>query len=234
MNSAPQNPIAVVLISGGLDSCVTTAIAAQQYQLALLHVNYGQRTENRELKAFHDIADYYQVSQELRLVTSITHLKSIGGSSLTDESIPVSRADLASREIPTSYVPFRNAHLLSIATSWAEVLGARRIFIGAVEEDSSGYPDCREEFYEAFNQVIEIGTRPETHIRIETPLIHLKKWQIVKKGAELQAPLHLTWSCYQREDLACGICDSCALRLRGFQMAGIEDPIPYVQKPGYI
>jgi len=234
MNSAPQNPIAVVLISGGLDSCVTAAIAAQQYQLALLHVNYGQRTENRELKAFHDIADYYQVPQKLRLVTSITHLKSIGGSSLTDERIPVSKADLASREIPTSYVPFRNAHLLSIATSWAEVLEAHRIFIGAVEEDSSGYPDCRQEFYEAFNKVIEIGTKPETHIRIETPLIHLKKWQIVKKGVELQAPLHLTWSCYQREDLACGICDSCALRLRGFQMAGIEDPIPYAQKPSYI
>ena len=223
---------ALVLVSGGLDSCVTAAIAAQNYELAFLHLNYGQKTEKRELKAFNDIADFYNVKQ--RLIVDVSYLKQIGGSSLTDEKIEVSKADLHYQGIPTSYVPFRNANILSIATSWAEVIGATRIFIGAVEEDSSGYPDCRQEFYEAFNKVIELGTKPETKIKIETPIIHLKKWQIVKKGVELNAPLELTWSCYQFEDEACGICDSCALRLRGFQMAGIEDPIPYKQKPNYL
>ncbi|MHB2155514.1 7-cyano-7-deazaguanine synthase QueC [Calditrichota bacterium GD2] len=223
---------AVVLVSGGLDSCVTAAIAAKKYEPAFLHLNYGQRTEKRELKAFNDIADYYSVTQ--RLVVDVTYLKQIGGSSLTDERIEVSKADLQYQGVPTSYVPFRNANILAIATSWAEVIGATRIFIGAVEEDSSGYPDCREEFYAAFNKVIELGTRPETHIVIETPIIHLKKWQIVKKGLELSAPLDKTWSCYQSEDEACGVCDSCALRLRGFQMAGVDDPIPYRTRPDYL
>ncbi|APF18079.1 exsB protein [Caldithrix abyssi DSM 13497] len=223
---------AVVLVSGGLDSCVTAAIAAEKYEPAFLHLNYGQRTEKRELKAFNDIADYYSVTQ--RLVVDVSYLKQIGGSSLTDERIEVSKADLQYQGVPTSYVPFRNANILAIATSWAEVIGATRIFIGAVEEDSSGYPDCREEFYAAFNKVIELGTRPETHIVIETPIIHLKKWQIVKKGLELSAPLDKTWSCYQSEDEACGVCDSCALRLRGFQMAGVDDPIPYRTRPNYL
>ncbi len=223
---------AVVLVSGGLDSCVTAAIAAAKYEPAFLHLNYGQRTEKRELKAFNDIADYYSVTQ--RLVVDVTYLKQIGGSSLTDERIEVSKADLQYQGVPTSYVPFRNANILAIATSWAEVIGATRIFIGAVEEDSSGYPDCRIEFYAAFNKVIELGTRPETHIVIETPIIHLKKWQIVKKGLELSAPLDKTWSCYQSEDEACGVCDSCALRLRGFQMAGVDDPIPYRTRPDYL
>ncbi|MCD6377024.1 MAG: 7-cyano-7-deazaguanine synthase QueC, partial [Caldisericaceae bacterium] len=182
---------AVVLVSGGLDSCVTAAIAAQDYELAFLHLNYGQRTEKRELKAFNDVADFYGVKQ--RLVVDVGYLKQIGGSSLTDETIEVSKADLDAQGIPTSYVPFRNANILAIATSWAEVIGASRIFIGAVEEDSSGYPDCREEFYQAFNKVIELGTKPETQIKIETPIIHLKKWQIVKKGVELGAPLDRTW-----------------------------------------
>ncbi len=223
---------AVVLVSGGLDSCVTAAIAAQKYQLAFLHLNYGQRTEKRELQAFNDIADFYGVQE--RLVVDVSFLKQIGGSSLTDESIEVSKADLNYQGIPTSYVPFRNANILSIATSWAEVIGATRIFIGAVEEDSSGYPDCREEFYAAFNKVIELGTKPETTISIVTPIIHLKKWEIVQKGIQLNAPLDRTWSCYQFEDEACGICDSCALRLRGFQKAGVEDPIPYKQRPNYL
>jgi 7-cyano-7-deazaguanine synthase len=222
---------AVVLVSGGLDSCVTAAIAAQNYELAFLHMNYGQRTERRELQAFNDIADFYGVKQ--RLVVDVTHLKKIGGSSLTDASMEVTPADLENQEIPTSYVPFRNANILAIATSWAEVIGARKLFIGAVEEDSSGYPDCREEFFQAFNKVIELGTKPDTHITIETPIIHMKKWEIVKKGVELKAPLHLTWSCYQNEDEACGVCDSCALRLRGFQLAGVEDPIPYKVRPDY-
>ncbi|MBI4548520.1 MAG: 7-cyano-7-deazaguanine synthase QueC [Ignavibacteriae bacterium] len=215
-----------------MDSCVTAAISHQKYEMAFLHLNYGQRTERRELGAFHDVADFYNVQK--RLVVNVEHLKHIGGSSLTNESIEVQRADLDRKEIPTSYVPFRNAHILSIAVSWGEVLGAKKIFIGAVEEDSSGYPDCRKEYYEAFNRVIELGTKPETKIDIVTPIIGMKKYQIVQKGVELGAPFHLTWSCYQREDVACGICDSCALRLRGFQMAGIEDPIPYIEKPSYV
>jgi 7-cyano-7-deazaguanine synthase len=228
--------VAVVLVSGGMDSCVTAAIAnSLGYELAFLHLNYGQRTEKRELKAFNDIADFYNVKK--RFVISVEHLKLIGGSSLTDENIPVEKADLKRTGIPTSYVPFRNANMLSIAVSWAEVIGATKIFIGAVEEDSSGYPDCRKEFYNAFNEVIRLGTKAGVEgrpIRIVTPIIDMKKWEIVKKGIELGAPLHLTWSCYQREDIACGVCDSCALRLRGFQIAGVDDPIPYETKPIYI
>ncbi len=217
--------LAVVLVSGGMDSCVAAAIAEEHYEMAFLHLNYGQRTERRELKAFNDIADYYKVKH--RLVVDVHHLKQIGGSSLTDTSIDVPRADLYRKEIPSSYVPFRNANILSIAVSWGEVLGAKKIFIGAVEEDSSGYPDCQKEFYAAFNIVIKLGTKPDTHLEIETPIICMKKLEIVLKGIELKAPLYLTWSCYRREDIACGECDSCALRLRGFQQAGVEDPIPY-------
>jgi 7-cyano-7-deazaguanine synthase len=208
-----------------MDSCVTTAMAAQECDLAMLHVSYGQRTERRELKAFNDIADFYQA--KFRMTTSIAHLAQIGGSSLTDYNIAVSRAKLEAQEIPTSYVPFRNAHLLAIATSWAEVIGAERIYIGAVAEDSSGYPDCRPEFYEAFERAIRIGTKPETVISLVTPVIHLRKSEIVRRGLELGAPLHLSWSCYQAEDQACGECDSCALRLRGFREAGVRDPLPY-------
>lgn len=209
-----------------MDSCVTTAIAASECdEIALLHVSYGQRTERRELKAFNDIADFYKV--ERRLATSIAHLAQIGGSSLTDRKIEVSQANLASTEIPTSYVPFRNAHLLAIATSWAEVIGAGRVYIGAVAEDSSGYPDCRPEFYEAFQSAIEIGTKPETKIRIITPVISLRKSEIVRLGIEIGAPLGLSWSCYRSENVACGECDSCALRLRGFREAGLKDTILY-------
>jgi len=224
-----KTDLAVVLVSGGMDSCVTAAIANQTYEMAFVHLNYGQRTERRELKAFNDIADFYGVKR--RLVVNVEHLKQIGGSSLTDKSIEVQKADLNRTEIPTSYVPFRNAHILSIGVSWGEVIGATRIFIGAVEEDSSGYPDCRSEYYDAFNKVIEIGTKPSTHIEIVTPIIHLKKSGIVQRAIELGAPLDRTWSCYQSEELACGICDSCALRLRGFREAGVEDPISYVSIP---
>jgi 7-cyano-7-deazaguanine synthase len=218
--------LAICLVSGGMDSCVSAAIAREENdELAFLHVSYGQRTEARELRAFQEIADYYGVNR--RLAVSIEYLSRIGGSSLTDSSIMVAEADLASREIPTSYVPFRNAHLLSIATSWAETCGARRIYIGAVAEDSSGYPDCRPEFYDAFEEVIKIGTRPETVVEIVTPVIALRKYEIVRRGLELNAPLQLTWSCYQSSERACGRCDSCALRLRAFQQAGVADPIPY-------
>ncbi|MBA3715135.1 MAG: 7-cyano-7-deazaguanine synthase QueC [Pyrinomonadaceae bacterium] len=225
LNPQPST-LAVCLVSGGMDSCVTTAIAREENDgLALLHVSYGQRTERRERRAFEEMADHYGVAQ--RLVVSLEHLARIGGSSLTDAAIPIAEADLSSREVPTSYVPFRNAHLLAAATSWAEVLGARRIYIGAVAEDSSGYPDCRPEFYEAFQRAIDIGTRPDTHIEIRTPVIALRKSEIVRRGLELEAPLGLSWSCYQAEERACGRCDSCALRLRAFAEAGVADPIVY-------
>ncbi len=223
---------AVVLVSGGMDSLVTAAIANREHELCFLHLNYGQRTEGRELKAFNDIADYYKVKH--RLVVNLEYLSQIGGSSLTDKNIEISNADLYYKGIPSSYVPFRNANILSIAVSWAEVIGANKIFIGAVEEDSIGYPDCRKVFYDAFNEVIELGTKPDTKILIETPIIHLKKYEIIKKGMELNAPFELSWSCYQNEDKACGVCDSCALRLRGFQTAGFEDPIEYETKPNYL
>ncbi len=218
--------LAVCLVSGGMDSCVTAAIAAKENsELAFLHVSYGQRTESRERRAFDELADHYGVAK--RLSVSIEHLKKIGGSSLTDRSIPVADANFAVSEIPSSYVPFRNAHLLSIAASWAEAIGAQRIYIGAVADDSSGYPDCRPEFYEAFQRAIDAGTRPETRVEIVTPVIKMRKPEIVQCGLELAAPLELTWSCYQSEDQACGRCDSCALRLRAFHQAGIRDPIPY-------
>jgi len=223
--------IAIVAVSGGLDSCVTAAIANNKYDLALAHINYGQRTQERELKAFNDIADFYNAKK--RIIIDFNHLAKIGGSSLTDKSIKINDADLESKEIPSSYVPFRNANILTACVSWAEVIGAEAVFIGAVFEDSSGYPDCRPDFFSAFNSVIDLGTKPETKIRIETPIIHMNKDEIIKKGNELNAPLHLTWSCYQSEDEACGVCDSCALRLRGFQKLGIEDPIPYKIRPKY-
>jgi 7-cyano-7-deazaguanine synthase len=217
---------AIVLVSGGMDSCVSAAIAhAENERIAFLHISYGQRTEVRERKAFNDIADHYGIQQ--RLEVSIEHLAKIGGSSLTDTSMNITEADLESKDIPTSYVPFRNANMLAVATSWAEVIGATSIYIGAVAEDSSGYPDCRPEFYDAFQQTINTGTKPDTHIEIRTPIIDLTKAEIVKKGIELNAPLRLTWSCYRSEDLACRTCDSCALRLRGFEQAGIKDPVLY-------
>jgi 7-cyano-7-deazaguanine synthase len=199
---------AICLVSGGMDSCVTAAIAHNENdELAFLHVSH------------------YDV--KLRLVISLEHLARIGGSSLTDPAIAVTPADLASQSIPSSYVPFRNAHLLAAAVSWGEVIGANAIYIGAVAEDSSGYPDCRPEFYAAFQSVIDLGTKPETNLLIKTPVIGMKKLEIVRKGLELEAPLQLTWSCYQSSDLACGNCDSCALRLRAFREAGVPDPIPY-------
>jgi 7-cyano-7-deazaguanine synthase len=218
-------------MSGGMDSCVTAAIAAQKYAVAALHASYGQRTETREIECFQRLADHFGVFD--RMTVRLDYFHSIGGSSLTDSRMPVHDADLASREIPNTYVPFRNAHFLSIATSWAEVIGATRIFIGAVWEDSSGYPDCRPEYYEAMNRLIALGTRPETEIVVETPLIYLTKQEIVKWGVALTAPIHLTWSCYRETEVACGVCDSCALRLRAFQEAGIDDPIAYAARPEY-
>lgn len=219
--------LAVCLVSGGMDSCVTAAIANEENdELGFLHVSYGQRTEERECRAFEEIACHY--SAQHRLVISLKDLGKIGGSSLTDESTPVTPANLAAKEIPSSYVPFRNANFLAIATSWAEVIGANRIYIGAVAEDSSGYPDCRPEFYAAFQQTIDLGTKPGTRIEIKTPVIGMSKSEIILAGKELGAPLQLTWSCYQESEQACGRCDSCALRSRAFREAGLVDPIAYM------
>lgn len=226
-NDAAESSLAVCLVSGGMDSCVTAAVAdSENNELAFLHVSYGQPTEDRERRAFEELADHFNTA--FRLAVSLDHLTRIGGSSLTDKSIPISRGNPDAPGIPSSYVPFRNAHFLSIATSWAEVIGAQRIYIGAVAEDSSGYPDCRPEFYESFQRVIEVGTKPETQIEIRTPVISLRKAEIIKTGISLGAPLNLTWSCYRESEQACGECDSCLLRLRAFREAGITDPIPYL------
>ena len=225
----PNGPKAVVLISGGMDSCVTTAIADQQNELAGLHVSYGQLTEARERQAFHEIADFYGIGK--RLLIEQPYLGHIGGSALTDPRIPLRDANFEATDIPASYVPFRNAHFLAAAVSWGEVIGAKTIYIGAVEPDSSGYPDCRPTYYRIFNELIAAGTRPETRLEIVTPLIHLRKHEIVKKGIELGAPFHLSWSCYRSSEKACGTCDSCALRLRAFEQAGVEDVIPYRARP---
>ena len=220
---------AVVLVSGGMDSCVAAAMAQTSHRLAFLHASYGQRTERREREAFEAVAEFFGVGE--RLVARFDHFKQIGGSALTEESIRVPEGELnapvGASSIPVTYVPFRNAHFLSVAVSWAEVIGANAIFIGAVAEDSSGYPDCRPEYYRVFEQLANVGTRPETQIAIETPVIGMRKSAIVGKGVELRAPLDLTWSCYQYEDEACGVCDSCRLRLQAFAEAGVSDPIPY-------
>lgn len=227
---AAQARLAVALISGGMDSAVAAALVRQAgYELAGLHISYGHRTAARERRAFEALCDAWGIVR--RLVVCLEHLRLIGGSALTDPAIPVPEGELSRQGIPPTYVPFRNANLLAIAVSWAEVLGASAVVIGAVEEDSSGYPDCRKVFYEAFQRVIELGTRPETRIELLTPVIQLRKRDIVRQGVELGVPFQLTWSCYQREDLACGECDSCLLRLRGFREAGVEDPLPYARIP---
>ena len=233
MESKSDSRKAVVLLSGGMDSCVCTAIARERHgpeNIALLHASYGQRTEARERQAFESIADFYAITE--RLPVKLEHFRAIGGSALTDKNIAVPENKLQNfhgSTIPVTYVPFRNAHFLSVAVSWAEAIGAGTIYIGAVAEDSSGYPDCRPEYYRIFQDLIRVGTRPETSIEIVTPVIQLKKGEIIRRGIGLGAPLHLTWSCYQGEEAACGACDSCSLRLRAFSEAGVSDPIPYRQ-----
>jgi 7-cyano-7-deazaguanine synthase len=224
MVSGHDTPHAVVLLSGGMDSCVCAALAARDCHAAAVHVSYGQRTEGRERRAFTAICDHLGIAD--RLLVRNQALSAIGGSALTDPGIQVPEAHEIGHEIPVTYVPFRNAHFLSVAVSWAEVRGAAKVYIGAVEQDSSGYPDCRPAYYEAFNQVVKLGTK-DGRIEIVTPLIQLRKAEIVRLGLELGAPLDLTWSCYSGEDRACGRCDSCVLRLRAFREAGSVDPIPY-------
>ena len=221
---------AVVLLSGGMDSCVCAALAARDHQAAAVHVSYGQRTEARERRSFESICDRLGIQD--RLLVRNEALRAIGGSALTDSSIAVPEGHTVGAclpvGVPVTYVPFRNVILLAVAVSWAEVLGAEKIYIGAVEPDSSGYPDCRPEYYRAFNEVVKTGTKAGT-IQVVTPLIAMRKTEIVRLGLELEAPFDLTWSCYQREDRACGVCDSCVLRLRAFREAGAEDPIPYAE-----
>ena len=217
---------AVVLLSGGMDSCVCAALARRDYTTAAVHVSYGQRTEQRERLAFDRICERLRISD--RLVVRNEALRAVGGSALTDSRIAVPEAAEIGRDVPVTYVPFRNAHFLAVAVSWAEVLGAEKIYIGAVEQDSSGYPDCRPGYYRAYNDVIKAGTK-EGRIEIITPLIGMRKSEIVRLGLELNAPFDLTWSCYSREDTACGVCDSCVLRLRAFHEAGAADPIPYAE-----
>jgi 7-cyano-7-deazaguanine synthase len=220
-----------------MDSCVCAAIARERHgagNVALLHAGYGQRTQGRERRAFDAIADFYGISPNQRLVVRLDHFRAIGGSALTDTKIAVPENELGAAgphgsAIPVTYVPFRNAHFLSVAVSWAEAIGANAVYIGAVAEDSSGYPDCRAEYYKVFQELVRVGTRPETQIEITTPVIAMKKSEIIRHGMELSAPLHLTWSCYQGEDAACGACDSCLLRLAAFAEAGVRDPIPYNQ-----
>jgi len=240
MTRSPNSPIirsdgdksrAVVLLSGGMDSCVCATLAARDHDTAAVHVSYGQRTELRERRAFEVICDRLGIHD--RLLVRNEALRAIGGSALTDPSIDVPEShDVDNRSIgagvPVTYVPFRNAHFLAVAVSWAEVLGAHNVYIGAVEPDSSGYPDCRPEYYRAFNEVVRAGTR-DGSIQVVTPLIAMRKAEIVRLGLELHAPFDLTWSCYQREDRACGVCDSCVLRLRAFGEAGAQDPIPYAE-----
>ncbi len=226
MTNEPKSSRAVVLLSGGMDSCVCAALAARDHDAAALHVSYGQRTEDRERRSFIAICDRMGIRK--RLIVRNEALQAIGGSALTDSNIAVPESSQLGESIPVTYVPFRNAHFLSVAVSWAEVLGAEKVYIGAVEQDSSGYPDCRPAYYRVFNELIKAGTK-EGQIEVITPLIAMRKAEIVSRGLELGAPLDLTWSCYSREDAACGVCDSCVLRLRAFREAGAEDVIPYVQ-----
>jgi 7-cyano-7-deazaguanine synthase len=216
---------AIILLSGGMDSLLTLAIAISQgYKPYALHLNYGQATQSKEENAFQSIIEYYKIKD--KLVVNIDYLRQIGGSSLTDEKIDkVELSDVV--PIPNSYVPFRNANILAIATAWAEVINAEALFIGASEVDFSGYPDCRRVFFDAFEQAIKFGTKPDTNISIHTPLIKMTKADIVRKGVELKIPFELSWSCYFSNDAACGVCDSCKLRLNGFKEAGIIDPIKY-------
>jgi len=215
---------AVVLLSGGMDSCVCAALAVRDHQVAAVHVSYGQRTEEREKRS--SLAICQRLNIHDKLLVRNEALRAIGGSALTDEGIAVPTAESLGHGIPVTYVPFRNAHFLAVGVSWAEVLGAEKVYIGAVEPDSSGYPDCRPVYYEAFNAVVKAGTK-EGRIEIVTPLIAMRKAEIVRLGLELDAPFDLTWSCYSRDDQACGVCDSCVLRLRAFAAAGVQDPIAY-------
>ena len=225
--SSSRKSRAIVLLSGGMDSCVCATLAKRDYDVAAVHVLYGQRTEERERQSFLAICRRLNIHDQL--IVRNEALRAIGNSALTDENIAVPPSEEVGHDVPVTYVPFRNAHFLAVAVSWAETIGAEKVYIGAVEPDSSGYPDCRPAYYQAFNQVVKTGTK-EGKIEIVTPLIAMRKAEIVRLGLELGAPFDLTWSCYSRVDQACGMCDSCVLRLRAFEAAGVKDPIPYATR----
>jgi len=233
LTSGEKKTPGIALVSGGMDSLVMASFCRSESELALLHVNYGQRTQARELDCFLAVADFLEVPAARRLVADIGYLKTIGGNALTDESVNVPKADLEQAEVPVTYVPFRNAHLVAIAVSWAEVIGAKNIYIGAVAADSSGYPDCRPEFYEAMNETIRQGTKDGSGIVVKAPFLQFKKKDIVRLGISMGVPFEHTWSCYQNGEKACGVCDSCALRLRAFAEADAADPLPYETRPDY-
>ncbi len=226
-------PVGIALVSGGMDSLVMAEFCRRESDLALLHVNYGQRTEAKELLCFHAVAEHLKVPASRRLVADIGYLKRIGGSALTDDGIDVPNANLGREGVPVTYVPFRNAHLVAIAVSWAEVIGAKNIYIGAVAADAPGYPDCRPEFYEAMNETIRRGTKEGSGIVVKAPFVHLLKKDIVLMGKSMGVPFEHSWSCYREGEKACGECDSCALRLRAFAEAGVSDPLPYENRPDY-
>ncbi|WP_276252952.1 7-cyano-7-deazaguanine synthase QueC [Halomontanus rarus] len=223
---------AVVLLSGGMDSA-TAAFEARDrgYDIHALHTSYGQRTEDRELECARRLAADLDAAEFRRVETG--HLAAIGDSSLTDDGMTVVDADTESDEIPTSYVPFRNANLLSMAVSYAEANDCEAVFVGAHSEDFSGYPDCRPEFFEAFERVVDVGTKPETEISIEAPFVEWSKTDIAERGTALEVPFDHTWSCYRANEPACGTCDSCAFRLEAFQTIGVRDPIEYARRPRY-
>ncbi len=223
----PDNNLSVVLLSGGIDSCVTMAIAMQTQKVVLLHVGYSQRTQTREYNAFRAISRYYKIQESRTLAIELKKKKKIGGSSLTDHNLPINK-DNQDVNIPNTYVPFRNTHLLSIAVSWAEVVNAGQIYISAIKQDNPDYPDCRAEYFDAFKRLVEVSTKPTTILKVVTPLLNMSKAEIVKKGIELAAPLQLTWSCYERNDKACGHCQSCLIRLKAYKDAGFKDKIHYV------
>ena len=234
-NDSTEQPTerAVVLLSGGMDSATAAYEAKEQgYDIYALHTSYGQKTESKELACAKKLADDLDAAEFLRIETS--HLSAIGASSLTDDEIAVEDADMESDEVPTSYVPFRNANLLSMAVSYAEANDCDAVFIGAHSEDYSGYPDCRPEFFDAFEQMVDVGTKPETNISLEVPFVHDSKTEIARRGVELGVPFEHTWSCYRAEEPACGTCDSCAFRLQAFQNVGVEDPIAYEERPQYV
>jgi 7-cyano-7-deazaguanine synthase len=229
--TAPPKHKGVVLVSGGMDSLVLAAFATRESDISLLHVNYGQPTQGKELACFHAIADHLKVKD--RLVADIGYLKAIGGSALTDPGIAIPPADPVRRGVPVTYVPFRNAHFVCIAVSWAEVIGAKNVYIGAVMADTEGYPDCRPEFYEAMNEAIRRGTKEGSGISVRAPFVRLRKKDLVLMGKSLGVPFQHSWSCYREGEKACGRCDSCALRWRAFSEAGVPDPIEYEVRPSF-
>jgi len=227
-----NNKSAVILVSGGMDSATAVYEAIEQgYEPCFLHTSYGQRTENKEYECAESLAEEVDAADFLHIETE--HLAQIGESSLTDDEMDVADADLDSDEIPTSYVPFRNSNLLSMATSYAEATDSSALFIGAHAEDFSGYPDCRPEFFEAFQKVIDVGTKPETEIELKAPFVEWSKTEIAERGIELDVPYEITWSCYRHDEPACGTCDACAFRLEAFRNAGMRDPIEYAERPRF-